>query len=110
VGIGYPFFLRNINSYFFSLIIFLLKGLVVSDARIKRFIDLNIMRLIDANTYIGLRHKLCLPCHGQRTRSNANTQRSKKTKRMDDKIEVSKFRSNKKKKIVKKNVKNKKKR
>ena len=78
MGIGYPFFLQNINSYYFSILSFLLKGFVVSDVRIKRRINMSINKLVDNGSYIGMRHSLTLPVHGQRTRSNANTQRSKR--------------------------------
>jgi len=70
--------------YFFSIITYLLKGFVISDVRIKRAIELDILRFIDIKSYIGMRHKLCLPVHGQRTRSNARTQRSKRIKLLDD--------------------------
>lgn len=33
------------------------------------------MAKIDSNSYEGIRHKLSLPVHGQRTRTNARTQR-----------------------------------
>lgn len=33
---------------------------------------------MDIESYKGARHKMTLPCHGQRTRTNANTQRSKR--------------------------------
>jgi len=80
VGISYPFFIKNINSYYFSIIVYLLKGIVISDVRIKRRIDLNINKLIDIVSYRGVRHKMSLPVHGQRTRTNANTQRSKRVR------------------------------
>lgn len=34
--------------------------------------------MINNKSYVGNRHKLCLPVRGQRTRTNANTQRSKR--------------------------------
>ncbi|BBA85244.1 30S ribosomal protein S13 [endosymbiont of Sipalinus gigas] len=40
---------------------------------LKRDISLNIKRLIDINSYRGLRHKKKLPVRGQRTRTNAKT-------------------------------------
>jgi small subunit ribosomal protein S13 len=80
-GLSYPYFVRNLRKYQFSLILLLLKRLVISDARIKRRFTFNIQIKIDNNSYAGFRHKLCLPVHGQRTRTNANTQRSKRIKR-----------------------------
>ena len=49
---------------------------------LKKSIKDNIENLIHLGTYRGLRHKLGLPVRGQRTRSNARTQRylSKKIK------------------------------
>ena len=78
IGISYPFFGVNLNYYNINTILYLLKGLVLSDARIKRVIDNNITRLINIESYRGSRHKLTLPVRGQRTRTNAGTQRSKR--------------------------------
>lgn len=80
IGFSYPYFINNINSYQFSLITFLLKNLIVSEVRIKREIEVNILRLTDSFSYRGARHKMCLPVHGQRTRTNAGTQRTKRIK------------------------------
>lgn len=52
----------------------------MSYAHIDRYITLNIKKLKDLSTYRGIRHQACLPVHGQRTRTNANTQRSKRRK------------------------------
>jgi len=75
MGLGIPFYLVNINSYIFSILFFLLKGTVLGDARLKRIIYSNISLKVDLSSYQGLRHKLSLPVHGQRTRTNARTQR-----------------------------------
>jgi small subunit ribosomal protein S13 len=78
LGLAYPFFGNNLNYYKINIILFILKELVLGDARIKRIIDTNIMRLILSNSYRGSRHKLTLPVRGQRTRTNAGTQRNKR--------------------------------
>jgi small subunit ribosomal protein S13 len=78
VGIAYPFFYQNLNSYLYFLIQYILKILVVNDARIRRKIFININKLIDIDAYRGIRHKFGLPVRGQRTRTNAATQRSKR--------------------------------
>ncbi len=78
LGISYPSLGYNLNSYSINMILFLLKGLVLSDARIKRVIDNNITRLLNIESYRGSRHKLLLPVRGQRSRTNAGTQRSKR--------------------------------
>ena len=50
----------------------------MGDSFIKRRFEQNISNLIDNDFYRGIRHKFFLPTRGQRTRSNANTQRSKR--------------------------------
>lgn len=77
-GLGYPFYLNKINLYKYELIVYLLRALVTSDVRIKRFIEFNVTKYINIECIRGLRHKLCLPIHGQRTRTNARTQRTKR--------------------------------
>lgn len=42
---------------------------------LRQEISENIKRLIDINSYRGLRHKSSLPVRGQRTRSNARTRK-----------------------------------
>jgi small subunit ribosomal protein S13 len=61
------------------LIIYLLRGFILSDSKIKRNIDNNINKAITNGSYKGTRHKLALPVRGQRSRTNSATQRSKRT-------------------------------
>ncbi len=49
-------------------------GLKVEGA-LRAEIQRNIKRLIDINSYRGIRHKLGLPVRGQRTRHNARTRK-----------------------------------
>ena len=42
---------------------------------LKRFVNLNIKRLIDINSFRGKRHLKGLPVRGQRTKTNARTSR-----------------------------------
>ena len=42
---------------------------------LRREVSGNIKRLMDINSYRGLRHKRGLPVHGQRTRTNARTRK-----------------------------------
>lgn len=42
---------------------------------LRRQVGLNIKRLIDLQSYRGLRHRKGLPARGQRTRSNARTRK-----------------------------------
>lgn len=45
---------------------------------LRREVGMNIKRLIELNTYRGLRHKRGLPVRGQRTRTNARTRKGKR--------------------------------
>lgn len=45
---------------------------------LRRLVGNNIKRLKDINSYRGIRHKLNLPVHGQRTRTNARTKRGRR--------------------------------
>lgn len=45
---------------------------------LRREVSMNIKRLIELNTYRGLRHKRGLPVRGQRTRTNARTRKGKR--------------------------------
>ncbi|MFA5645062.1 MAG: 30S ribosomal protein S13 [Candidatus Ratteibacteria bacterium] len=45
---------------------------------LRREISNNISRLIDINSYRGLRHRRGLPAHGQRTRTNSRTRKGPK--------------------------------
>lgn len=42
---------------------------------LRREIQFNVKRLIDSGCYRGMRHRMSLPAHGQRTRTNARTRR-----------------------------------
>jgi small subunit ribosomal protein S13 len=42
---------------------------------LRKEVAMNIKRLIDLNTYRGMRHKRGLPCRGQRTKTNARTRK-----------------------------------
>ncbi len=45
---------------------------------LRREVSQNIKRLIEINSYRGIRHKRGLPVRGQRTHTNARTRRGKK--------------------------------
>ncbi len=78
LGICYPFFVDELNNYYKDILFFYLENFVISVARINRYNNLRIKKLQDLLTYKGYRHTFHLPVHGQRTRTNANTQRSKR--------------------------------
>lgn len=61
LGLSFPYYLMDINRYNFLVLFFLLKGLVVSEVRIKRQIESNINSKIELNSCKGFRHKLYLP-------------------------------------------------
>jgi len=70
----------ELNNYYKDLLFYYLEFFIMNNAHIERYVSLNIKKLIDLLTYRGIRHQACLPVHGQRTRTNANTQRSKRRK------------------------------
>jgi len=45
------------------------------EGELRKVIAMNIKRLIDLNTYRGLRHRRGLPVRGQRTHTNARTRK-----------------------------------
>ena len=50
-------------------------GKISIEGDLRREVQLSIKRLIDLNTYRGVRHKRGLPVRGQRTRTNARTRK-----------------------------------
>ena len=45
---------------------------------LRREVQMNIKRLVEIGCYRGLRHRRNLPCHGQRTKTNARTRKGPK--------------------------------
>ncbi|MCP4294457.1 MAG: 30S ribosomal protein S13 [Proteobacteria bacterium] len=45
---------------------------------LRRSVNIDLKRLIDLGCYRGLRHRRGLPCHGQRTKTNARTRKGPK--------------------------------
>ena len=45
---------------------------------LRRVLAQDVRRLQTINCYSGIRHRKGLPCHGQRTRTNARTRKGKK--------------------------------
>ena len=79
LGLSFPFLMHNLNNYYFMLLSFILDFFSWLEVRIRRIYTLNIKKLVDINTYKGLRHKDKLPVRGQRTRTNAKTKKRIKT-------------------------------
>lgn len=77
-GIGFPYFFSNLNNYFYAVIHYWLKNLAIYKVRVQRKISLNLTKLVDIQCYRGVRYNLNLPMRGQRTRTNAGTQRRRK--------------------------------
>src|SRR3989344_7187056 len=50
---------------------------IIIEGDLRRVVQQNIRRLEEIGTYRGLRHRKNLPARGQRTRSNARTNRGK---------------------------------
>lgn len=48
------------------------------EGQLRAEVQMNIRRLIEIGCYRGIRHKLGLPVHGQRTRTNARTRKGKR--------------------------------
>ena len=53
-------------------------GDLTTEGDLRRQTQLNIKRLMEINSYRGLRHRRRLPLRGQRTKTNARTRRGKK--------------------------------
>jgi len=60
--------------------VFLLINMVQSKVRIQRTINFNISKLIDLETFKGIRHSKFLPVRGQRTKTNAKTRKRQRFK------------------------------
>jgi len=78
LGFSNMFSCSNLNDYYVYLLLFMLKGFVLTDTKIKRLIDNNINNLLINTSYRGARHLMSLPVRGQRTRTNSATQRRKR--------------------------------
>jgi small subunit ribosomal protein S13 len=48
---------------------------ITTEGDLRRQVNMNIKRLMEINSYRGLRHRRNLPVRGQRTRTNARTRR-----------------------------------
>ena len=48
------------------------------EGELRKEVNLNVKRLMEIGSYRGTRHRRNLPCRGQRTRTNARTQRGVK--------------------------------
>jgi len=46
---------------------------IKTEGDLRREVSLNVKRLMEIGCYRGVRHRKNLPCHGQRTKTNART-------------------------------------
>lgn len=51
---------------------------VKTEGQLRSEVQMNIKRLMDIGCYRGIRHRRGLPCHGQRTKTNARTRKGRK--------------------------------
>ena len=51
---------------------------MTTEGDLRRQVQLNIKRLSEIGSYRGMRHRRNLPCHGQRTKTNARTNKGVK--------------------------------
>lgn len=69
-----------------------IRSIIERDYRVegdlRREVSMNVKRLIDIGCYRGLRHRLGLPVHGQRTRTNARTRKGPRKTIMGKKKEA----------------------
>lgn len=56
----------------------LLQSEYVVEGDLRRKVQNDIKRLISIHSYRGLRHRVGLPCRGQRTRTNSRTRKGKR--------------------------------
>jgi len=75
MGLSFPFSFKNLNNYNIQLLSYILDFYTWLEIRIKHYIYQNIKKLVEINSYKGLRHKDSLPSRGQRTRTNASTKK-----------------------------------
>jgi small subunit ribosomal protein S13 len=74
-GLAFPFFSSSLNNYYVGHILGLLNSILRSETKIRRAIDIRIRLLKDLGHWRGRRHSLFLPTRGQRSRTNARTQK-----------------------------------
>jgi small subunit ribosomal protein S13 len=53
-------------------------GILKVEGALRSEVQLNIKRLVDINTYRGMRHRAGLPVRGQNTQTNARTRKGKR--------------------------------
>jgi small subunit ribosomal protein S13 len=75
IGIGNKSNINNINNRQLYNIRKIIKNKYKISGDLRKYISINIKRYIEIKSYRGLRHKLSYPVRGQRTHTNAQTQK-----------------------------------
>ena len=69
---------KDLTPEMVSAITVILQNDILVEGDLRRAISADIRRLQQINCYRGIRHRRNLPCHGQRTKTNARTRKGKK--------------------------------
>jgi len=80
LGVGWHTHVSRINRYFFELACGFFNSFSIIDSKMSNKILMRLQLYYDVKLYKGLRLKIGLPIHGQRTHSNAGTSRRLKIK------------------------------
>ncbi len=78
VGISREIRAKDLSSDQIAAINSLLQNEMMVEGDLRRVVAADIRRLQQINCYRGIRHRRNLPCHGQRTKTNARTRKGKK--------------------------------
>jgi len=81
LGFGKKALVKELTKYHMDSLNRFIKQYLLVNADLTRYIHGRIQKLRNLRGYKGLRHKKQLPVHGQRTRSNAKTNKLKRKKR-----------------------------
>ena len=69
---------KDLTDEHIAAITVMLQNEIMVEGDLRRMIMADIRRLQQINCYRGIRHRRHLPCHGQRTKTNARTRKGKK--------------------------------
>ena len=76
-GLNPKGFIKDLSYYHFACISIWFKDLYLTGNRLKTTCFINLRKLIEYNSYKGLRYLMKLPMHGQRTSTNAKTSKKR---------------------------------
>ena len=78
VGIDRNLMAKDLTQDQIAAITKMLQDDLLVEGDLRRAVAADIRRLQQINCYRGIRHRRNLPCHGQRTKTNARTRKGKK--------------------------------